>query len=401
VAVEQNRGKTRRLPELLISADDHLIEPPDVWQSRLPQRLKDIGPKVVETERGEAWEINGERRRSVVGIAAAANRTDGRRFSMQGVRYSEIMPGAYNAEARLKDMDADGVATEILFNNLPGFAGAVFLELSEKNVELAKACVEVYNDWLAEDFCAVAPTRLIPQCILPLWDLKVAAKEVDRAVAMGHRGVLFPGDPSMMGLAPFESHEWDGVFGACENAGIPIVMHIAGSMMRSRRPSARELGPSEATVTKVMTPMMNAEAITRLIFSGVVERFPKLKVVSAEADVGWIPYIVQRMDEVHTKQRLWESGPAKLKPSEYFNRQFYASFILDDVGMALRNEIGADRILWSTDYPHADSTFPHTQKLLLDHYGDLPMDELDAVMWKNALNVYGIEKPKPVKPTAI
>jgi predicted TIM-barrel fold metal-dependent hydrolase len=132
----------------------------------------------------------------------------------------------------------------------------------------------------------------------------------------------------------------------------------------------------------------------------VVERFPALKVVSAEADVGWIPYMIQRMDEIYTKQRLWENGVVKMKPSEYFNRQFYASFILDDVGMALRNEIGADHILWSTDYPHADSTFPHTQKLLLEHYGDLPMDELDAVMWKNALKVYGIEKPQPVKPTA-
>src|SRR5262249_26332789 len=119
----------KRLPDVLISVDDHIVEPPNVWQDRLPQRLKDRGPKVVETAKGECWEIDGERRR-IVGIAASADRKGGGRFSTQAMRYSEIMPGAYDAHARLKDMDADGVSMQIVFNNLPGFAGATFLELS-------------------------------------------------------------------------------------------------------------------------------------------------------------------------------------------------------------------------------------------------------------------------------
>jgi predicted TIM-barrel fold metal-dependent hydrolase len=393
-SADPRAARAPALPEILISVDDHMIEPPDVWQRRLPQHLKDVGPKVVETANGEAWEIDGERRR-VVGISASANRSGADRFSMQGLRYADIMPGAYDAKARLADMDHDGVSTEILFNNLPGFAGALFLELAARNVELAQACVAAYNDWLAEDFCAVAPERLIPQCITPLWDLEAAGREVERAVELGHRGVLLPGNPEMMGLPSFEDKAWETVFSAAQEAQIPVVMHIAGSMMRSMRKAGEADTQSEATVTKVQTPMVNAEAFARLIFAGVAERFPRLKFVSAEAGVGWLPFAVQRMDEIYTKQGYAHKG-LSLKPSEYFSRQFYASFILDDVGVDLRNTIGLDHIMWSTDYPHADSTFPHTQEVLLEHYGHLPMEDLDMIMWKNALQVYGIKKPKPV-----
>ncbi|MDQ1490906.1 MAG: hypothetical protein QOJ23_3420 [Actinomycetota bacterium] len=389
-----NRAATRGLPELIISVDDHIIEPPDVWEARLPAGLRERGPRVVETDRGQAWEIDGERRR-IVGIAASANRNGEDRFSMKGVRYSEIMPGAYDAKARLADMDEDGVAVQILFDNLPGFAGATFLELAERDPELALACVRAYNDWLAADWCATAPTRLIPQCILPLWDLSLSADEVSRAAELGHRGVLLPGVPAHLDLPAFSDAAWHGVFRSAEDAGIPIVMHIGGTASRKSQVTdlRSEPDPVALETAKAMTPLVNCEALAGLMFAGVPELFPNLKMVSAEAGIGWWPYLSERLDEIYTKHRLWEKTPLTAPPSEYLARQVYASFILDDAGMASRELIGRDRIMWSSDYPHADSTWPNSRQLLTEHYGQLPEEDLTAILGGNALAVYGLTVP--------
>ena len=183
----------------LVSVDDHVIEPPDVWETRLPAALRERGPRMQRTEKGEVWVIAGKRVRGIVGLGAMA----GWRFedyTPRNLSFQEIRRGCYDAKARLEDMDTDGVDAQVLFGTMVGFAGSVFIELAREDAELAHACVRAYNDWLASEWCAADPERLIPQCILPLWDLGAAHAELLRALDLGHRAVLLPALPHALDL---------------------------------------------------------------------------------------------------------------------------------------------------------------------------------------------------------
>jgi predicted TIM-barrel fold metal-dependent hydrolase len=358
--------------------------------------MRDRGPKVVTTERGECWEINGERRR-IVGVAASAGRAESEKFSREGVGYAEILPGTYDAKARLADMDADGVAVEIIYANLPGFGGATFVELAEQDPDIALACVKVYNEWLAVDWCSVAPNRLIPQCILPLWDLAESGREAARAIELGHRAVQLPPFPWQLDLPPYEDPAWEPVFDTCSNAGVPVVMHIGGSKSRRNQTTQRFPGSGFVleTSSRTMGHIGNSEGLAALMFGGTLDKYPQLKVVSAESGIGWIPAQLERMDDLYHKYGVQKQTGASLLPSEYFRRQVFATFILDDFGMKMRDEIGVDKVMWSSDYPHADSTWPDSRRILAERYGYVPAADMTKIVRDNAVDVYGIKLPLP------
>ncbi|MCC7076276.1 MAG: amidohydrolase [Acidimicrobiia bacterium] len=376
----------------VISTDDHVVEPADVWESRAPASLRDRVPKIVATDDGDFWEIDG-RRRPISGLSAMAGRK-AEDFTAKAARFADMRPGCYDAVARLEDMDTDGVDAEILFGTLPGPAGNTFAMIGEKDSELGAFCVRAYNDWLAEDFCATDPERLIPQAILPLWDAEAAAAELVRAVELGHRGALFPGLPHAIGLPAIGDAYWTPVFAAAEECGVPLASHIGGSLARqvaSELIGAEAGGDHLAAETVVATaPLSNYGALANIIFSGVLDSHPGLTIVSVESGIGWIPYFLERLDHTWERHRFWTGAEIPRRPSEYFRDNMVATFIVDDAGIAARDSIGVANIMWEVDYPHSDTTFPHSRKILEEHFGHLPPEERHAIVAGNAMRVFGL-----------
>lgn len=379
--------------ERVVSADDHVIEPGDVWQSRAPQALKERAPRIVESEEGDFWEIAGKRR-PISGLAAVAGRK-AEEFSAKAARFGEMRPGCYDPSARLEDMDLDGVDVEILFGTLPGPAGNAFVGMAEEDAELAAFCVRAYNDWLVEDFCAVAPDRLVAQAVLPLWDAEEAAAELERAVDAGHRGALFPALPHAIGLPPMGHEHWVPLFSAAEDTGVPLAFHIGGSLARqvaSELIGAEAAGDHLAAETVVATaPLSNYGALANVIFSGALERHPGLRVVSVESGIGWIPYFLERMDHTWERHRFWTGSDLTRRPSEYFREQVFATFISDEAGVAALDRIGVDKVMWEADYPHSDTTWPHSRKVIAESFGDLDAAERAAIVGGNAIRVFGLD----------
>ncbi len=379
----------------VVSVDDHVIEPPDVWQARLPANLRQRGPRIESGLDQDFWVIAGERRGGVGGLSAMA----GRRFedyTPKTGRFVDMRPGCYEPKARLADMDKDGVDAQVLFGSMVGFAGATFVDLAQQDPELAHACVIAYNDWLASEWCAADPARLVAQCILPLWDPEAAHAELERAVELGHKSVLLPALPQLLGLPPLADRSWEPILSTCADAQVPVALHIAGSMARQQTAQLMDgplsHGSGVAGETLVATaPLTNFGIFAELIFSGIPARDPDLAFVSVESGIGWVPYFLERMDWTYTRHRFWTKSKLTELPSFYFRRQMYATFIVDDAGVDALERIGVENVMWESDYPHTDTTWPDSQKIIKEHLGHLPDEQRKKIIADNAVRVYGLD----------
>ncbi len=366
----------------LISTDDHVLEPADTWQKRVPAALKERAPKVVSQNGQETWVIDGERHRHV-GLSAMAGRKF-EEYTVAPVSFAEMRPGCHDPHHRLKDMDQDGVDAQVLFSSLPGFAGQTFLNLNDK--KLALACVRAYNDFLVGEFCAVNPQRLIAQCIVPLWDAEAAAQELDRAVQLGHKGLAFSGNPESLGLKPVPDPYWNPLLARVEDLGVPMSIHIASGMAGMGPLSPGAGAPAEVFVT--VAPSTNMAIVANIIFSGVPARFPKLNLVSVESGIGWIPYFLERADHVYQRHRFWTKSILTQPPSFYFRRQVYATFLQDKAGIFSRSLIGVDNAMWESDYPHSDTTWPNSQKVVKEMFAGVPKQDQRKITVDNAVKLF-------------
>ena len=317
----------------IISVDDHVVEPPHVWQDRLPEKYKDAGPRIVIAPQGEmtlvdgswvetpgdgdkmaAWWHYEDHRYQIKEMIACAGR-DPETVTMQGVTYDDIRPGCYEPTARLADMDQNHVEASICFPNYPRFCGQLFAERQDK--DLSKLCVEAYNDWMVEEWCAGSNGRLIPLCVVPLWDADLAADEIRRNAARGVNAVAWSELPAWLGLPSIHSGYWDPFFRACEETGTVITMHI-GSGTRTVKPS----DDAPTIVTAAMISANSAASMIDFLFSGVLHRYPDLKLMYAESQIGWIPYYLERADDNY-RTHLWAQGENRLPepPSFYYHRQ--------------------------------------------------------------------------------
>ena len=370
----------------LISTDDHIIEPPDVWQGRLPRRLQDRAPRVIEAEDNEVW-LFEDTRIPNIGLSVMAGRSY-EDYSPNAVRFSEMRAGCYNPVERLRDMDADGVEVEVLFPTVPGMAGTLFA--GAKDRQLALCCLQAYNDWLADTWCAADRRRLIGQMIVPLWDVALAVQELQRGARLGHKALSFPNAPETLGLPGLGDSHWDPLWDAVEEAGLPVSLHIASGKLRGALPLDPGSGaPAEVFIT--VAPSTNFTAIASLLFSGVLERHPKLRFLSVEGGIGWLGYLVQRADEVFLKHRHWTKPRISEKPSFYFRRQVYANFMDDAVGLTSRYHIGVDNIMFESDYPHSDTTFPRSREVVAERFAEIPPEETRKIVRDNAIGFFGLD----------
>jgi predicted TIM-barrel fold metal-dependent hydrolase len=359
----------------LISTDDHVIEHPRVWLDRLPAADRDAGPRIVDEDGTQIWEYEG-RRYPQMALNAVAGRPR-EEFGLEPTRYDQILPGCYDPVARVKDMDADGIEAQLCFPSFPKFAGTVFLQ--GRDQRLALRCVQAWNDFMLDEWCAAAPGRFIPVVILPLWDPALAAAEVERTAAKGARTISFPENPAPLGLPSFHTDHWDPVFAAAQAAGMPLSMHFGTS---GKAPATADDAPFAVAIALFGCNSMYTTA--DLLFSPVFHKFPELKVALSEGGIGWIPYMLERIDSTWERHKYYTGVNRDVRPSDLFRRHIWGCFIDDEFGIANRHAIGVDRITWECDYPHSDSNWPEARKRAAEALADVPDDEVHRIVELNA-----------------
>jgi predicted TIM-barrel fold metal-dependent hydrolase len=357
----------------LISADGHVMEPPDMWTSRAPAKYQDRVPRMERFEKGDAWIVPG---REPTGFNWGT--CAGRRPDEMGIwcRFEEINAGCYDAKARLDELDLDGVDAEVLFPN-----GSIDFAFSSDDPDYHLTMVQIYNDWLS-DFCAVDPDRFGGCALLPAIDPGTAVKEIERlADNPGIRAWLiktYPHGDSV--LKP----EDDPVWAAVEESGKPLTIHVS-----LRSTSTFNLAPTglPGTVHFYDAPARMLE----FIFSGVLDRFPAMQVFLAEVDCGWLPYFAQQADDNYRRHAHSELRDIKLarRPSEYMKERFPASYVTDAYAIDNRHAVGVERMLWSSDYPHITSDWPYSWKTINAAFADVPDDERHAILAGNAMRLFG------------
>ena len=304
---------------------------------------------------------------------------------MGPIAFEQMRPGCYDPNARLADMDANHMEASLCFPTFPRFCGQLFAERSDK--ELALAGVRAYNDWMVEEWAGTAPDRLVPLCLIPLWDPGLAADEVRRNAARGVRAVAFSELPGKLGLPTVhDADHWEPFFAACAETGTAIFMHIgSGSLFLTSSPDA------PPAVTATLDFVTTTMALTDWLFCGALARHPDLRVCFAEGQIGWIPYVLERADALWKKE-IWASEGNRLPepPSHYMSR-IYACFYDDPAGLAARDRIGIGQICFETDYPHQDSTWPNTLDAVANFADQLDADELELVLRGNGAKLLGLE----------
>jgi predicted TIM-barrel fold metal-dependent hydrolase len=354
--------------QLLISADDHLdihAMPPDVWSSRLPKEWRERGPHVEETPEGPYWFCNGRRvspsGRKETGYIAAQD---------HGFR-----PG--QPRTRLEDMDRDGVYAQVVY-------GPTCTQLQITDAPLHEQVARVYNDWAAE-FQRQAPDRLVLLPDIPSYDPQVARRELERCAKLGHKGAIVS---STVGRGkPLFDDDWTDFWDAAQETGIPIHAHLSGGL----HSLTMKLGSWEMPAAVAVVPMQLDETLSGLIFSGILEKRPRVKFVMGEAGLGWIPYVIERLDHELAKYGTKiKNHKIQMLPSEIFARQVFTTYEDEKLGVELIPRIGTGNVMWASDYPHGDSTWPHSRKALaaspLAQHGP---EVLRKVTCENAARVYG------------
>ena len=390
----------------IISIDDHVIEPADVWQNRLPAKYREVGPRVIQ-ERGKMqfvggvfsyepsnegelcdWWLYEDKRVPQTRLSAAAGFSR-EEVKVTGITYEEMRDGCYDPVARLSDMDMNHTEAQMSFPSFPRFCGQTFMEADDK--VLSDLCVKAYNDWMVEEWCAGSEGRLIPLTIVQLWDAELAAAEVHRNAERGVRAVCFSEIPPYLNLPSIHTDYWEPFFRACEETGTVINMHIGSS---SKMPSTSADAP--AAVGSTLTCGNAMSSMADWLFSGWLERLPTLKLAYSEGQIGWIPYILERADNVWEENRAWggfgENVPEP--PSTYYYRQIYGCFFDDKYGLDNLEKVGVDNICFETDYPHSDSTWPHSKEVAEKLMGHLPEDVIYKLMRGNAIEMLGLDFDK-------
>jgi predicted TIM-barrel fold metal-dependent hydrolase len=281
-------------------------------------------------------------------------------------------------------MDIDGVWAQTPFPSFAGFAGNKFALAEDK--DLALMCVQAYNDFVLDEWCASAPERYVSVVILPMWDADLSAAEIERTAAKGARAISFPDNPAGLGLPTFRTDFWDRPFSAAEAADLPLLMHFGGSRIT---PWVSENVPNAVVVTLFGVTLFNS--MVEIVMSPVFHRHPKLKVAYSEGGIGWVPYAMMRMNqtwEVYRKLDLPNNVNPDVRPSDLVRKHIWSCFIDDSVGIENRHAIGVDRLLWESDYPHPDSLWPNSREHARKEFAAVPDDEVQRIVSRNAGDLF-------------
>lgn len=388
-----------------VSVDDHVVEPPHVFTDRLPAKYAEQAPRYERRPVGKTrWtggafvtdqDENGPMtdvwifgdvvkpiRRNIASVGLERDEMD-----LNPISFDEMRRGCFDPVARLEDMDLNHVEASLCFPQMIRFCGQEFSEVKDRDLGLA--CVRAYNDWMVEDWCATSPKRLIPLGIVPLWDGALAAAEVRRNAARGFHAVSFSENPWVLGFPSIHSGAWDPFFDACAETATTICMHIGSSS------KMETVSPDAPPAVGISLASNNAiSSLMEYLFSGVLERWPTLRLSYSESQIGWMPYQLERADTVWQEHRAWNGSSLPNPPSFYYRRQVYGCFFRDFFGVKNLRDVGVDNATFEVDYPHTDSTWPGTQVLAKEMFRDLTEEEIYRVCRGNAIKMLSLDLDK-------
>ncbi|WP_163553326.1 amidohydrolase family protein [Candidatus Frankia alpina] len=370
----------------IVSVDDHVIEHPRVWLDRMPAKYQDACPRIERAEDGNDWWIYEGRRAGNFALNAVAGKSP-KDFGLDPRSYDDMLPGCYRISDRLRDMDEEGIHAQLCFPNFAGFAGSVLA--ASQDLALATESVRAYNDFILDEWCAAAPDRQIPLMMVPYWDVEAAAAEIRRTAARGARSITFPELPDRLGLPSWHTTRWDPVLTAASETGLPICLHFGSGGSPQSSPEA---ATTNFTVAISLFGLNSMSAMAELLLSSVFHRFPQIKIALSEGGIGWMPYMLERIDYVWERHRWYNDVNTEVRPSELFRDHIYGCFIVDEAGVEARHRIGIDNIMFESDYPHSDSNWPNTRKLLAKALINVPDDEALRMVETNARTLYNFPR---------
>ncbi|MBO0854223.1 MAG: amidohydrolase [Nocardia sp.] len=369
---------------VLVSVDDHLVEPPDLFDQHIPAKYADDVPKLIQRADGtDAWVFEGQEATNV-GLNAVAGRPPDE-YGAEPTKLSEIREGCYDVHQRIRDMNANGVAAALNFPSFPQFCGQYFARAKDKDLGLA--VLRAYNDWHIDEWCGTYPGRMIPQALPPIWDPQLMAEEVHRVAKKGCHAVSFSENPTKIDYPSLHDPHWDPFWQACCDENTVVNLHIGSS-------SSVVITSVDAPIDVMITlqPINIVQAAADLIWSPAVRKFPDLRFALSEGGIGWVPYFLERIDRVYKMHKAWthQDFGGKL-PSEVFLERVALCFIDDAFGVEARDHLNLDMVNWECDYPHSDSTWPLAPESLHSYLEGVPDSDIDKITHENALRLYSFD----------
>jgi hypothetical protein len=369
---------------ILVSVDDHVVEPPDVFEGRLSAAAAERAPRVVRQANGQdSWVFEGTALPNV-GLNAVAGRVP-EEYGVDPVSFDQMRPGCYDIDERVRDMDVNGVLGSLNFPSIAGFAGQLFMTCDDKAIALE--LLQAYNDWHIDDWCGTHPGRMIPLAVPVIWDPELMAAEIRRVAAKGCHAVTFSENPEKLGLPSFHSDHWNPFWAACAETDTVVCLHIGSS-------STTVITAMDAPIDTMIAlqPMNIMLCAADLLFSPVLRRFPRLRVALSEGGIGWIPYFLERVDYTYRHHHVWTNQDfGDRLPSDVFREQIVTCFIDDAVGVELRHHLNLDNVCWECDYPHSDSTWPDAPETAMRYLEGLPKKDIDRITHLNAMRIFSYD----------
>jgi predicted TIM-barrel fold metal-dependent hydrolase len=360
----------------VISADSHITEPPETYVDYIDPGFLDRAPRLVEVspEFGDGFVIDGMQRPISLNTAAAAGLRP-EEIKSKGGRFTDLHRGGWDPDVRMHDQVRDGVAAEVIYPTV----GMILC--NHKDLDYKKACFDAYNLWLA-GFCSAHPTRLLGLGLTAMRTPDEGIADLVRMKELGLRGITMPGQP---GVEDYDSPVYDEFWAATVDLGLPPSFHIL--TMRTERTR----GPKMNSFLSIVRGCQDIMGM--LVLGGVFERNPAVRVVCAEADAGWVPHFMYRLDHAYNRHRYWLPAGQELTkpPSSYFAENIYVTFQDDWTAFRFADDMNWRRLMWANDFPHSDSTWPWSQELLAQHSKDLDAEQTDAILGANVAGLYGID----------
>jgi len=365
---------------VIASVDDHVVEPPDMYENHLTQAQKAFAPKMLKDRNGADYWLYEGRRVGAGGLNAVAGRVKNE-LGCEPAAFTQMRKGCYDIHARIDDMNANGMLACLNFPSVVLFDGGVFYGFENK--KNAQALISAYNDWHIDEWCGSYPGRNIPIGIVPGWDIDATVAEIKRIVAKGAHAITFSDNPSLKGLPSIHNEYWDKLWKVCSDNEVVINIHIGSG---AQAPHASMESPIEAWITTMPISIVNSAA--DWLHLKALQKYP-LKISLTEGGIGWIPYFLERADFSHQQHYAWTNSDfGGRKPSEIFREHFMTCFIDDEFGLANLDRIGEDNVAYECDYPHSDTLWPHSPERLYDTVKHLSDATINKITHKNALSLF-------------
>ncbi len=366
---------------ILVSVDDHVVEPPDLFEGHLPDKWMEFAPRSVPKDDGsDVWVYEGVEIPNI-GLNAVAGRPP-EEYNIEPTSYEMLRAGCYAIDERVMDMNRNGVLGSMCFPSFVQFCGQLFSR--SKDLDMGLNLLRAYNDWHIDEWCGTHPGRFIPLSIPPIWDPQLMADEVRRVAQKGCHAVTFSENPFKLGWPNIFGDHWDPFFAACADEGTIICTHIGSSS------TMIELAPgTPIDVLITLTPLNLMQSATDLLWSPVLRKIPTLQFALSEGGTGWLPYWLERIDYVYQQHHFWTHQDFGDKlPSQVAREHLTFCFISDRAGVEDRHAIGIDNITWECDYPHSDSSWPRSPESLVKQLAGVPDDEVDKMTHENAMRIF-------------